>query len=34
VTVRQRPRDLKILVKIDEAPAGEHRADHIDDLRR
>ena len=34
VTVRQGPLDLEVLVKVDQPPAGEHRADHVDDLDR
>ena len=34
VAVRQRPGDLEVLVEIDQPPAGEHRADRVDDLRR
>ena len=34
MTVRQRPLDLEVLVKIDQLAAGEHRPDRVDDLRR
>src|SRR5450631_2622324 len=34
MTVREGALDLEVLVKIDQPPAGEHRADHVDDLDR
>jgi hypothetical protein len=34
VTVRQRPRDLELIVQIDQPAPGEHRPDRVDDLRR
>ena len=34
VAVRERPLDLELLVEIDQPPAGEHRADPVDHLRR
>ncbi len=34
MTVRQRPLDPKFGVEVDQPPAGQHRADRVDDLDR